>query len=45
MEVFMEQIVRYQEDTFLGMIAHKDIMRWYEKSHKDLTHIEYTIEI
>jgi hypothetical protein len=41
----MAQIVSYQEETFLGLIVHKDMMRWYEKSHKALAQIEYIKEI
>jgi hypothetical protein len=37
----MAQDLTYQEETLLGLIAHKDMMRWYKKSHKALAQIEY----
>jgi hypothetical protein len=37
----MTQIVDYQEETLLGLMAHKDIMIWDEESHKVLAQIEY----
>jgi hypothetical protein len=44
-DIFMAQVVSYQEETLLGLIAHKDMMRWSERSHKDLAQIEYIREI
>jgi hypothetical protein len=32
----MAHIVSYQEETLLGLIAHKDMMRMVQKSHKTL---------
>ena len=45
MDIFMDQIVSYQAETLLDLIAHKDMMGWSEKSHKALALIEYIREI
>jgi hypothetical protein len=44
-EVFMTRIVSYQEETLLGLIAYKEMMRWSEKAHQVLAQIEYIREI
>jgi hypothetical protein len=41
----MDRVVGYQEETLLGMIVHKDMMRWSERSHKTLEKVEYVREI
>jgi hypothetical protein len=35
-DIFIAQVVSYQEETLLGIIAHKYMMRWSERSHKTL---------
>jgi hypothetical protein len=44
-EVFMTKIVSYQEETLLGLVAYKEMMRWSEKYHQVLAQIEYIREI
>jgi hypothetical protein len=44
-EVFMTKIVGFQEETLLGLMAYKEMMRWYEKSHQVSEQIEYIREI
>jgi hypothetical protein len=41
----MAQVVNYQEETLLGMVSHKDMLRWSEREHKALAQIEYIKEI
>jgi hypothetical protein len=44
-DIFMAQVVGYQEETLLGMITHKYMLRWSEKEHKKISQIEYIREI
>jgi hypothetical protein len=41
----MTQIIGYQEETLMGLIAYKDMMKWSEKYHQVLEKIEYIREI
>jgi hypothetical protein len=44
-EIFMTWIIGYQEETLMGLIAYKDMMKWSKKSHQVLEKIEYIREI
>jgi hypothetical protein len=44
-EIFMTWIIGYQEETLMGLIDYKDMMKWFEKSHHMLEKIEYIREI
>jgi hypothetical protein len=44
-DIFIANTTIYQEETFLCLVAHKNMLRWVEKAHMVLTQIEYFKEI
>jgi hypothetical protein len=41
----MAKTVNYQEENFLSMVTHKEMLRWSEQAHRALAQIEYIKEI
>jgi hypothetical protein len=44
-DIFMSQVTYYQEDTLIGLVAYKDMRRWYKKTYQALERIEYIREV
>jgi hypothetical protein len=41
----MAKVVSYQEETLLGLMALKEMSRWFKRSHRVLEQIQYVWEI
>jgi hypothetical protein len=41
----MAHVVSYQEETMLGLMALKEMSRWFKWSHRVLEQIQYIWEI